>query len=531
MKLYLLEDNFPWQPQRYRYSVEQMMLMLFPGEKPEYPDTAPSERVGADPDSAIFTLHRGAKLTNISALVTWGGRWQNGVTRIKSELLDEAPEQVYHTVQHALKMAFYKAGTAILGYEPPWGALTGVRPVKLPTKAMKNGASPEQAREELEREYRVSPVRAQLALDCAQASLAVDRSLNGNEVSLYIGVPFCPTRCAYCSFVSADVGRTLKLVEPYLEAVFTEIDETAKVLKEAGLTVRSLYMGGGTPTTLTAGQIDRLLTRCEEVLPLAGCTEYTVEAGRPDTITREKLEVLARHNIGRISINPQTLEDDVLAAIGRKHSAADIVKAYGLAREVGFQCINMDLIAGLPRDTYEGFCRSLEGVLAMDPENVTVHTLALKKGSTLMNSLGAPGKGGALVGERTSGKMSELSHLRGSERYGAREDDVARMLEFSLNTLRGTGYVPYYLYRQKYMSGSLENVGWTKPGLDSLYNIVMMEELQTVVSIGGGGVTKLVAPKAGKILRLPNPKYPHDYLATLDKVLDQKQEIINFYAR
>lgn len=503
MKLYLLEDNFPWQPQRYRYSVEQMMLMLFPGEKPEYPDTAPSERVGANPDSAIFTLHRGAKLTNISALVTWRGRWQNGVTRIKSELLDEAPEQVYHTVQHALKMAFYKAGTAILGYEPPWGALTGVRPVKLPTKAMKNGASPEQAREELEREYRVSPVRAQLALDCAQASLAVDRSLNDNEVSLYIGVPFCPTRCAYCSFVSADVGRTLKLVEPYLEAVFTEIDETARVLSEAGLTIRSLYMGGGTPTTLTADQMDRLLTRCEEVLPLESCTEYTVEAGRPDTITREKLEVLAKHNIGRISINPQTLEDDVLAAIGRKHSAADIVKAYSLAREMGFQCINMDLIAGLPRDTYEGFCRSLEGVLAMDPENVTVHTLALKKGSTLMEQ-------GNVIPDG---------------------DEVTQMLEFSLNTLRNTGYIPYYLYRQKYMSGSLENVGWTKPGLDSLYNIVMMEELQTVVSIGGGGVTKLVDPKAGKILRLPNPKYPHDYLATLDKVLDQKQEIINFYAR
>ena len=286
-----------------------------------------------------------------------------------------------------------------------------------------------------------------------------------------------------CSFVSADVGRTLKLVEPYVEAMLQEIDATAAALKEAGLTVRSLYMGGGTPTTLSAGQMDRVLTRCEEVLPLEGCTEYTVEAGRPDTINRAKLEVLKRHGIGRISINPQTLEDHVLAAIGRKHAAGDIPAAYALAREVGFDCINMDLIAGLPRDSVEGFRRSLDGVLALDPENVTVHTLALKKGSTLME------RGGAMP----SG------------------EEVAQMLEYSLRRLTETGYRPYYLYRQKYMSGSLENVGWAKPGTDSLYNIAMMEELHTVVSIGGGGVTKLVDPAAGRIIRLPNPKYPHDY--------------------
>ena len=478
-----------------RYVVEQGMLNLFPGEKPVY------EPIGPEDDTwAVVSLREEADRCHVNVELSYRGKaapYQLSAPLSGTEFEREGQRR------RAVGQCFFLATHEATGTTPPWGMLTGVRPVKLPTRSMRSGATPEQAREELEQRCYVSPVRAQLALDCAQASLAVDRSLKENEVSLYIGVPFCPTRCAYCSFVSADVGRTLKLVEPYLEAVFTEIDETAKVLNEAGLTVRSLYMGGGTPTTLTADQMDRLLTRCEEVLPLEGCTEYTVEAGRPDTITREKLEVLAKHNIGRISINPQTLEDNVLAAIGRKHSAADIVKAYDLAREVGFQCINMDLIAGLPRDSYEGFCRSLEGVLAMDPENVTVHTLALKKGSTLMENGGVIPDG----------------------------DTVARMLEFSLETLRGKGYIPYYLYRQKYMSGSLENVGWTKPGLDSLYNIVMMEELQTVVSIGGGGVTKLVDPKAGKILRLPNPKYPHDYLATLDKVLAQKQEIINFYAR
>ena len=502
MKLYFTQPNHPWQPERYHYAAEQMMLTLFPGERPEYPGEALRTLDGGD-SAAGFTLSRQGEEAVLTARVVREGKEAQASFSFPAGELDRAPEAVYHTVQHALKMAFYQAGVEMLGYEPPWGALTGVRPVKLPTRAMKRGASPEQARQELEREYRVSPVRAKLAADCAEASLAADRSLKDNEVSVYVGVPFCPTRCAYCSFVSADVGRTLKLVEPYLDAVFQEIDATAAALKEAGLTVRSFYMGGGTPTTLTADQMDRLLARCEEALPLEGCTEYTVEAGRPDTITREKLEALARHGIGRISINPQTLEDHVLAAIGRKHSAGDIRMACDLARSVGFDCVNMDLIAGLPRDSFDGFCRSLEGVLAMDPENVTVHTLALKKGSTLM----------------------ERGDLLPSG------DDVARMLDFSLDTLRREGYAPYYLYRQKYMSGSLENVGWAKPGKESLYNIIMMEELQTVVSIGGGGVTKLVDPAAGKILRLPNPKYPHDYLAMLDKVLAQKGEIAAFYQK
>lgn len=502
MKLYFQEDKTPWQGVRYRYAAEQMMLTLFPGEKPEYPAQPPRTLEGEN-NAAVFTLSRGARWTTVTALVLRPQGRKIGVSRLDSWLLDQEPRKVYPVVQHGLKMAFYKAGTALLGHEPPWGALTGVRPVKLPTRAMKRGMTPAQAKGELEREYRVSPLRAQLALDCAQASLAVDRTLAPNQVSLYLGIPFCPTRCAYCSFVSADVGRTLKLVEPYLEGMLAEVDAAARAMEQAGLRIRSLYMGGGTPTTLSADQMDRLLTRCRQVLPLADCTEYTVEAGRPDTITREKLEVLAKHGIGRISINPQTLEDPVLEAIGRKHLAADIRAAYALAREVGFACVNMDLIAGLSGDSFDGFCRSLQGVLDMGPENITVHTLALKKGSTLMEH------GGALPGG----------------------DEVERMLDVSQKTLREAGYLPYYLYRQKYMSGSLENVGWAKPGFESLYNIVMMEELQTVISIGSGGVTKLVDPEAGRIVRLTNPKYPRDYLGALDKVLAQKAELAAFYRR
>ena len=499
MKLYFETSNFPWSPERYHYAAEQMMLTLFPGERPEYPEGPPPKVLSGEGNAVVFTLRRGEKQASVSALVFRNQERFDGVRRFPSEELDRPPEEVYHTVQHALKLAFYKAGTALLGTQPPWGALTGVRPVKLPTRSMLAGSTPKQAQKELEKEYFVSPERAKLAVDCARASVAARRSLKEGEVSLYIGIPFCPTRCAYCSFVSADVGRTLKLVEPYVEGLLREVAETGRVLREAGLTVRSFYMGGGTPTTLSAGQMDRLLTQCEECLPLEGCTEYTVEAGRPDTITREKLAVLKAHHICRISINPQTLEDHVLEAIGRKHSAGDIREACGLARDVGFDCINMDLIAGLPRDTFDGFRRSLEGVLAMDPENITVHTLALKKGSTLME------RGGALPGG----------------------EEVARMLDWSRQILTTNGYIPYYLYRQKYMSGSLENVGWARPGAESLYNIVMMEELHTVVSLGAGGVTKLI--RDGTILRLTNPKYPHDYLSGLDKVLGQKAEIGKFF--
>ena len=500
MKLYLDLDNYDYQPERYKYAVEQMMLTLFPEERPEYPPRE-GRTLKGETNAARFTLRRSPVWTTVRAQVYRPQGMGQAAVRVGSGQLDRPPEQVYHTLQHALKMAFYQAGTALLGGEPPWGALTGVRPVKLPTRAMLAGATEAQACRELEREYHVSPRRARLAVECARASLAEDRQLEEGQVSLYIGIPFCPTRCAYCSFVSADVGRTLKLVEPYLAAVLEEVEYTGRVLKESGLSIHSLYVGGGTPTTLSAGQLERLFSAARAHLPLEPCVEYTVEAGRPDTITREKLEVLRDQGVERISINPQTLEDQVLAAIGRKHSARDILDAYALAREVGFDSINMDLIAGLPRDSFEGFRRSLEGVLSLEPENVTVHTLALKKGSRLME------EGGALP----SG------------------EETARMLDFSRETLRGAGYLPYYLYRQKYMSGSLENVGWCLPGKESVYNIIMMEELQTVVSIGGGGVTKLVDRKNGRIVRLPNPKYPHDYLTSQDKILAQKDEIAAFY--
>ena len=505
MKIWLRQPNWSWSPERYHFPIEQMLLTLFPGEKPVYPDTPYSD---TPPDSpagergVVITLSRGGKLASVSVLVVLEDGRQNGVARFPSEKLDERRSRVYHTVSHALKQAFYKAGTALLGHELPWGSLTGVRPVKLPTKAMLAGKTAKQAERELRNEYHVSPSRAALAVECAQAALDIQKNLQGDELALYLGVPFCPTRCAYCSFISADVKGSLALVEPYVDALCREIQLAGALLREKGLHITSAYMGGGTPTTLSANQLDRVLACVEKFLPMERCTEFTVEAGRPDTLTADKLNTLKVHGIHRVSINPQTMEDCVLHAIGRAHTAAQIEEAMELAREHFGGLVNMDLIAGLPTDTPSGFGRTLDRVLAMEPANITVHTLALKKCSRLTE------EGGALP-----------SRL-----------DVESMLELASDCLRRAGYAPYYLYRQKYMSGSFENVGWTRPGAVCAYNIVMMEELQTVLSMGAGGITKLVDPDRGQIVRLNNPKYAKEYLESWDKISADKRETAEFQA-
>lgn len=503
MRIWLTESNWPWKPEKYRFPTEQMLLTLFPGEKPVYPDTAYPDTPPNSPErerSVVITLSRGAKLATMSVLVRLEDRYQNGITRFASEKLDEPEEQVYHTVSHALKQAFYKAGTALLGRGLPWGSLTGVRPVKLPTRAMLAGKTARQAERELRKEYRVSPPRAALAVECARAALAVRKGLQGDGLSLYLGVPFCPTRCAYCSFISSDVKGSLALVEPYLDALCREIRLAGKLLREKGLYITSAYMGGGTPTTLSAEQLDRVLSCVETFLPMERCTEFTVEAGRPDTLTADKLKTLRTHGIHRISINPQTMEDRVLHAIGRAHTAAQIEEAMELAGRYFCGLVNMDLIAGLPTDTRSGFERTLDLVLAMKPANITVHTLALKKGSRLTE------EGGALPAP----------------------PDVEAMLDLASRRLRGAGYAPYYLYRQKYMSGSFENVGWAMPGAVCAYNIVMMEELQTVLSLGAGGITKLVDPDRRKIVRLNNPKYAREYLDSWDSISEDKRTAAAF---
>lgn len=499
MRIWFTEHNWPWHPKRYRFPTEQMLLTLFPGERPEYPETPPDME---GDQGVLIGLSRGRAKASISVLVKREGQLRNGVARFRAEKLDGPEEAVYHTVSHALKQAFYEAGTALLGYELPWGSLTGVRPVKLPTRAMLAGKTAKQAQRELEKVYRVSPPRAALAVECAQAALDVKRGLREDGMALYIGVPFCPTRCAYCSFISADVKRSLSLVEPYVEALCREIELAGNLLRERGLHIGCAYMGGGTPTTLSAEQLHKVLSCVENFLPMERCAEFTVEAGRPDTITADKLETLKTHGVHRISINPQTMEDGVLRTMGRAHTAAQIEEAMELAQRHFGGMVNMDLIAGLPADTLEGFGRTLDRVLAMEPANITVHTLALKKGSRLTE------EGGRLCVPET----------------------VEAMLSLGGGRLREAGYEPYYLYRQKYMSGSFENVGWTRPGAVCAYNIVMMEELQSVLSLGAGGITKLVDFDKRKIVRLSNPKYAKEYLESWEKVAEGKRTAARFQA-
>lgn len=313
---------------------------------------------------------------------------------------------------------------------------------------------------------------------------------------MYVGIPFCPTRCAYCSFVSRTVGKHTELLEPYLQALFREIAFTGKALETSGFRVRTLYIGGGTPTTLSASQLKTLIGALQDNFDLSRCLEFTVEGGRPDTLNPEKLQTLFDLGVGRMSINPQTMNDRVLKACGRPHTGADVVRAYEEAVAAGFRDINMDLIAGLPEDNYEDFCRSLDAVAALEPANITLHTLALKKGADLFEKRG---------------------------NLPSREA-VSRMVDYGEQVFRSLGYKPYYLYRQKYMSGSFENVGWSKDGRDCLYNIYMMEELHSILSLGGGGMNKVNLPD-GTLQRFHNPKFPEQYISQLDSVLEQKKSL------
>lgn len=484
MKLCLTGHN-------YKYAAEQMLLTLFPGERPEYPGRPPAP----GEDGVTLSLSEGKTWATARAMLQYGGARYAAAARCAAPGPEADRVVRDRALQRAVKNAFYRAGTRALGREPVWGALTGVRPVKLPARDLAAGFTRRQADRRLWELYRVSPERRRLALDCAEASLAVSRTLGPEDISLYAGIPFCPTRCAYCSFISADAGRSLRLMEPYLDALVREAEAAGRAVRAAGKRVDSVYIGGGTPTTLSPPQLDRLMTALDRAFDLSARPEYTVEAGRPDTITAEKLAVLRRHGCDRVSVNPQTMSDRVLRAIGRAHTAEDIRRAWALVRRAGFSCVNMDLIAGLPQDTEAGFRDSLDQVLALGPENITVHTLALKRGSRLMD-------GGGVCPP---------------------PEAVAGMLDYGWQALRQAGYAPYYLYRQKYMSGGFENVGWCLPGTASRYNISMMEELNTVLSLGAGGVTKRIDPAAGSLVRLGNPKYPKEYIEQIETVLEKKE--------
>ena len=477
-----------------RYAVEQSLLAFFPEERPVYDPEA------AEDSAATVNLSAARIYTTATTAITYGGRTARGLSRVVIPH-DLDPYEAERRRQKAVKLSFFKAARAITGVTPSWGALTGIRPGKLAERFLLEGNSPRQVDRILEKTYFVAPERRRLAIETAQAGLRAKADLRPEDISLYVGIPFCPTRCAYCSFVSQSVEKSLPMIEPYLDVLMREITDAAEMVRETGLRIKSFYMGGGTPTTLSAAQMDRLLTHLNRSFDLSGCVEYCIEAGRPDTITRDKLQVLLDHGADRISVNPQSLDDRVLAAIGRRHTARDIQEAMDLATSMGFPHVNMDLIAGLPEDTPDGFRRTLDTCLTYGADNITVHTLALKKGSRiLLEGLAIPSA-----------------------------EAVGEMLDYANPTLRAHGFVPYYLYRQKYMSGSFENVGWCIPGAEGLYNIYIMEELHSILSLGAGGSTKMVDPQGNRITRVFHAKYPNEYITRPEKLRENLESFRQFH--
>lgn len=476
-----------------RYVVEQSLMNLFPGELPVYEPVQPG-----DDSWAVISLLEDASQCRVTVELSYQGKI---VPYSYDYALSGTDFDREGQRRHAIARCFFLAAQKAAGITPPWGMLTGVRPDKPVTWALAEGKTPQQAREMLETQYFVTPDRSALALETGAMALTAARRLGPKDIAVYVGIPFCPTRCAYCSFVSQSVERSFSLVPPYVDALMGEIRSGGAMVRGQGLRVRAFYMGGGTPTILTAEQMDRVLTAFEDAFETTSCEEITVEAGRPDTITAEKLAVLKAHGVTRISVNPQTMEDHVLRAIGRRHTAEDIAAAMDLVAKYDFPHVNMDLIAGLPEDTPDGFRRSLDRCLAFGTDNVTVHTLALKKGSRiLLEGLSIPGP-----------------------------EAVGEMLDYAAPVLRGAGFGPYYLYRQKYMSGSFENIGWCRPGAECWYNIYIMSELCSILSFGAGGSTKMVEPGTNHIERVFNLKYPKEYTERPEKGAANQAAFAAFY--
>ena len=426
---------------------------------------------------------------------------RDGVSRWQA--LPADPDADLPSREYALCKMLYQFLQRQTGIRPPWGMMTGVRPVRIIHDMRAAGATEQQIEDRFIGHFDCTRQRFDMAKRIADLQRPILEAARPMDCSLYAGIPFCPSRCSYCSFVSRTVGdkATRAQIEPYVACLCRELTATREVADACGLSIKTFYIGGGTPTSLNAVQLRRLMEHIRRTFPLETLQEYTVEAGRPDCTDEEKLRILKEYGATRISINPQTFSDEVLRNIGRKHSAQDILDCYRTARAVGHDNINMDLIAGLPGDTVEGFRHSLETAIALEPENITVHTLTLKRASNLV-----------------------------VEHRAAEYDDVAAMLEQSA-LLEKAGYVPYYLYRQKGTLQNLENIGWCKPGKECLYNIYIMEEVHSILSAGAGGSTKLVEPgrRHGKIERIFNFKYPTEYIDRFSTVLARKEGVQQFY--
>ncbi len=479
MNLYVKNHNF-------HFELENLTRLFFPNEK------ITVIRDFSEPQPPCIYTEVSDKIT-ISVNI---GSFNKSETAVK-KLTDDDNELVSAQLLYKLLCDF-------TGLTQPWGILTGVRPVKL-LRRLAEESNEEQAVKKFEKDFFVSNEKIALSRETEHNERKILELSKPESFSFYVGIPFCPSRCSYCSFVMASIERAEKLIEPYTKLLCEEIKQTAEIANKLGLRLETVYFGGGTPTTLSAEQLDTVLRTVNNSFDMSTCREFTVEAGRPDTIDIAKLFALKENKVDRISINPQTVNDEVLKTIGRKHTAQQFFDAFELARKCGFDNINTDLIAGLPTDTPESFKNSLDSIVRLNAECITVHTLCMKRASRLT----------------TEGVTLDLQQAR----------DAREMLAYTQNILGQNEYIPYYMYRQSRMVGNLENVGWSKKGFESLYNVYVMDETHTILACGSGGVTKLKRNNPDYLERIFNFKYPYEYIDRFDELIQRKSGIMQFYGQ
>ncbi len=491
MKIYIINHNF-------HYEIENLTRVFFPNEKLElvkidslndfeYPCIITRIDDDENGKTVFVEINLDDKTENCSAIVT-----------PENSTEDYTSEQ-----EREMAICLYKLLTAYTGMTPPWGILTGVRPIKLFRK-LTDQYGLEYTKNYFKNSLLVTDEKISLAEETEKNEQAILSLSTNNSYSLYVSIPFCPTRCSYCSFVSQSVEKAKKLIEPYVDLLCKELEYTAKIASDLNLKLETVYIGGGTPTTLNAQQLTKLISVINQNFPMEQCKEFTVEAGRPDTVTEDKLKALINGGVNRISINPQTMNDDILVEIGRKHTAQQTIDAFNMARKIGFEHINMDLIVGLPNEDFESFKNTLEIITGLNPESITVHTLSMKRSAYL-----------------TAQGMQLLKHDA---------QQASKMHTYCRQLLSDKAFRPYYLYRQSRMVGNLENIGYAKKGFDGLYNVYVMDETHTILGCGAGAVTKLKDPSTGVLQRIFNYKYPYEYNTSFEEMLKRKDGINKFYS-
>ncbi len=476
------------------YYVQTLCLLFFPNERFSKKEAEPPEAPSAD-----VTLTEIDGFAHAEVTLSRGGK---SVTCSHDEPIN-ADGIISDARRTAIGKAFFAAGKALTGIKPEWGILTGVRPSKIALKQLIEGKNKTQVRESLHKELLVSSKKASLVTDIAAIEKKIIKKVPERSCSVYISIPFCPTRCSYCSFVSVSSKKLLTLLDDYLERLVIDISECFNMIYRLGLTVSTVYIGGGTPTTLDERQLKILLDAVLSCVDVNALEEFTVEAGRPDTVNDEKLKILYESGVTRVSINTQTLNDDILRAIGRHHTAEQYFAAFEAARKAGIKFINTDLIAGLPGESYESFSDTVDRIISLRPDDLTVHTLCIKS-------------------------AADLAQNAKSMKTGA---DTAKCVDYARSASKSAGYAPYYMYRQKNTVDNLENVGYALPGAEGLYNIYMMEEIHSVFAIGASAVTKLVSRDNEHIERIFEYKYPYEYLSEDRKTrtAEKERKITEFY--